>query len=93
MRERRAQDGGGDDGVLAEHLVEVAETEHHDRPDRHLALDREVLSHHRCQFGGHVRMLLVLREFDFSVADFRQGRDETENGLRLVDVDLAVGSN
>ena len=52
--ERRAQDRRGDQRVLPEHLVEIAETEHHDRPRRHLALDREILSHHRCKLCCHL---------------------------------------
>ena len=54
LRQRRAEDRRGDDRVLPEHLVEVAEAEHDDRPRRHLALDREILPHHRCQLGRHV---------------------------------------
>ena len=49
LRERRAEDGRGDDGVLPEHLVEVAEAEHQDGAGRQLALYRAVLALHRRQ--------------------------------------------
>ena len=53
LRERGAEDRRGDYGVLAEHLVEVAEAEHENRAGRQLALDRAILSLHGCEFFGH----------------------------------------
>ena len=55
-----------DDRILAEHLVEIPEAEHHDRARRHLALDREVLSHHRCQLCRHCPRIIPnqFRRFD-----------------------------
>ena len=53
MRQRRAEDWRGDNRVLAEHLVEVAEAEHENRAGRQLALDRAILSLHGCEFFGH----------------------------------------
>ena len=51
--ERRAEDGRRDYGVLPEHLVEVAEAEHQYRARRYLALQREVLTLHRCELVRH----------------------------------------
>ena len=53
VRQRRPQNRRRNDCILAEHFVEVAEAEHHDRARGHLAFDCEVLSHHRCQFCSH----------------------------------------
>ena len=53
LGERRAEDGRGQDRVVAEHLVEVAEAEHDDRARRHLAPDGEILAHHRGEFALH----------------------------------------
>ena len=53
LRERGAEDRRGDYGVLAEHLVEVAEAEHENRAGRQLALDRAILPLHGCEFFGH----------------------------------------
>ena len=53
VRQRRAEDWRGDNRVLAEHLVEVAEAKHQYRARRHLAFQREVLPLHRCKLVGH----------------------------------------
>ena len=53
LGERGAEDGGGDDGVLAEHLVEVAEAEHQDGAGRKLALDGAILPLHGCKLFRH----------------------------------------
>ena len=68
VRERRAENGRGDDGILAEHLVKIAETEHHDRALRHLALDREILPHHRCQFFRHFIRRRFRRNFSLPIS-------------------------
>jgi len=49
---------GGDDGILEEHLVEVAQAEQDDLAGQ-LPLDVVVLAHHRGQVVGHRRALLV----------------------------------
>ena len=53
MRQRRAENWRGDNSILAEHLVEVAEAKHEYRPRWHLAFQREVLPLHRCKLVGH----------------------------------------
>ena len=50
LGERGAEDRGGDDGVLAEHLVEIAEAEHQNRAGRQFAFDGPILALHRCEF-------------------------------------------
>ena len=53
MRESRPEDGRRNDGILAEHLIEIAEAEHQYRAFGNLALDGKILPHHRCQCFSH----------------------------------------
>ncbi len=53
MGQRRAQYGRGAHGVLAEHFVEIAQPEHEYGPGGYLALNGQILTHHRRQFVSH----------------------------------------
>ena len=52
-RQRRPENRRRYQRILAEHLVEVAETEHQNCTGRYLALEREILAHHGGQFICH----------------------------------------
>ena len=53
LRKRGTKNRRCNDGVLPEHLVEVAEAEHQDGTWWQLALDRAILTLHGCEFFGH----------------------------------------
>ena len=55
MCEGQVQEGAGFDGVLEEHLVEIAEPKEEDRVAIP-GLNRAILLHHRCSLGHDVAL-------------------------------------